>query len=73
MTNQKSINELIGRAVTDPDFRMRLFDDPERTLAEEGYELSPEMLEKLKSIDVEAAEAAVNQLDDAFAGRSAAG
>ncbi|HZF52409.1 MAG TPA: Franean1_4349 family RiPP [Polyangiaceae bacterium] len=69
----KTLNELIGRAVTDPDFRMRLFNDPERTLADDGYELSPEVIEKLKSLDIEAAEAAVNQLDEAFAGRSAAG
>jgi hypothetical protein len=73
MDSNKTIHELIGRAVTDPDFRMRLFDDPEGTLAAEGYKIAPEVVEKFKALDVEAAEAAINQLDEAFAGRSAAG
>jgi hypothetical protein len=60
MDSNKTIQELIGRAVTDPDFRMRLFNDPEGTIAAEGY-------------NVAAAEAAINQLDEAFAGRTAAG
>lgn len=73
MDMQKSLNELIGRAVLDPNFRRRLFEDPEQTLAEEGYDLGPEIIEKFKNLDIDAAEEAVSQLDEAFSGRSAAG
>jgi len=73
MDSNKTIHELIGRAVTDPDFRMRLFNDPEGTIAAEGYTVASEIIEKFKALDVDAAEAAINQLDEAFAGRTAAG
>lgn len=46
-------NELIGRAITDHDFRERFLADPQKTLDEEGYslKLSPEQLEAVEDMD----------------------
>jgi hypothetical protein len=69
----KSQEELIGRAVIDPEFRKRLLSDPEGTIRAEGYEVDQDFLDQLKSIDPEAAEAAAANLDSAFPERKAAG
>jgi hypothetical protein len=52
----KEMEELIGRAVTDPEFRAKLIEDPEKAIKEAGYdyELTEEQLAGLKTIDPEA-------------------
>jgi hypothetical protein len=65
--------ELIGRAVTDPDFRKRLLEDPDGTIRAEGFQIDAETLAKLKQIDPVAAEEAAKNLDETFASRAAGG
>lgn len=69
----KGLNELIGRAVTDPDFRQQLLTDPEGTVKAGGYEIPTETMDQLKQIDPSAAEAAAKNLDETFARRVAGG
>ena len=57
--SKKNQDDLIGRAVIDPEFRRRLLADPEGTIAAGDYEVSPAFLTQLKTIDPDAAEAAV--------------
>lgn len=44
----KGVQELIERAVRDPQFRRRLLDDPEGVIREENYEISEEKLAEIK-------------------------
>ena len=69
----RTYEEMIGRAVTDADFRNRLLRDPDATLAAEGYEVAPEILLKLKNIDPSAAEAAARDIEAGIGVRTAAG
>ncbi|MCB9763068.1 MAG: Franean1_4349 family RiPP [Alphaproteobacteria bacterium] len=64
--------ELLGRAMTDPDFRQRLFNDPEGTIAADGYVIDDETLTQLKALDPQAAEQAAAALGDEFKNREAA-
>ena len=68
----RTYEDMIGRAVTDPDFRKRLLTDPETTIRVEGYEVSAEVLQQIKAIDPEAAEAAAREIDHAVGNRMAA-
>ena len=45
---KKSEQDLIGRAVTDADFRRRLLADPDGTIASEDYAISDEMRQQIK-------------------------
>ena len=44
----KGLQELIQRAVDDPDFRRRLLADPEEVIRVEGYKVDSEIIAKLK-------------------------
>lgn len=44
----KDLQELIDRAIRDPEFRRRLLDNPEKVVTTEGYEISNEKLTELK-------------------------
>ncbi|MBT8207636.1 MAG: hypothetical protein HKN07_06225 [Acidimicrobiia bacterium] len=46
-------NELIGRAITDHEFRERFLADPQKTLDDEGYslKLSSSQLEAVQDLD----------------------
>lgn len=44
----KTEQELIRRAVVDPEFRKRLLADAEGVIKTEGYEVSAEVLEQIK-------------------------
>ena len=72
MSDNRGKADLLQRLMSDADFRARLFADPEGVVAEEGYTLDAETLEKLKSLDAAAAEAAISQLGEE-ASREAAG
>jgi len=52
MATEKEMHELIGRAVADPEFRAALIEDPEKAIAEIGYELTEEQLAGLKATDL---------------------
>lgn len=47
----ENVEKIIGKAVTDSKFAQMLFEDPIK--AAEGYDLSPEELESLKSMNKE--------------------
>ena len=54
MATEKEMNELIGRAIADPEFRAGLVQDPEKAIKEAGYELTEEQLAGLKVTDLQA-------------------
>jgi hypothetical protein len=69
---KKTVEELIGRALTDSDFRNKLLGSPEATLAEEGYEVGPEVIEAIKSANPDEVNAVAQGLENKFANRKAA-
>ncbi|MGH8901011.1 MAG: Os1348 family NHLP clan protein [Egibacteraceae bacterium] len=44
----KDLEELIQRAIDEPDFRRRLFADPEEVVRTEGYTVSSETIAEIK-------------------------
>ena len=68
----KGYDEMVGRAINDPGFRARLLKDPEATLAEEGFHVTPEVLETLKNIDPAAANQAIETATNAVGDRRSA-
>jgi hypothetical protein len=70
---KKSVEELIGRALTDKAFRDRLFAAPDATLAEEGYEVGPEIIEAIKSTNPDEVNAVAQGVENQLAQRKAAG
>jgi hypothetical protein len=69
---KKSIEELIGRALTDKEFRDRLLQSPEATLNAEGYEATPEVVEAIKSANPEEIHAVAKGVEDQLQQRKAA-
>jgi hypothetical protein len=59
---QENLERLVGRAVLDPKFRERLFADPERAIREEGFDLTPEEVELVKSVDKQKAETLAEEI-----------
>ena len=53
MASEKEMQELLGRALADEEFRARLFDDPRQAARDVGYELTEEQLAALKTIDLQ--------------------
>jgi hypothetical protein len=69
---KKSVEELIGRALTDKTFRDRLLASPEATLSSEGYEVGPEVIEAIKSANPDEVNAVAQGLETQLANRKAA-
>jgi hypothetical protein len=59
---QEDLERLVGRAVLDPKFRERLFADPERAIREEGFDLTPEEVGLVKSVDKQKAETLAEEI-----------
>ncbi|MCO4774008.1 MAG: hypothetical protein KDA24_28505 [Deltaproteobacteria bacterium] len=64
--------EVVGRALSDADFREKLFDDPKAALAELGVEATPEVIDGIGKLDREVVESFIGSLGDAV-GDNAAG
>jgi len=64
--------DIIGKAISDAEFRKALFDDPQGALSAAGFEASPEIVAALNKLDRAAVEAFVSSLGDAV-GDNAAG
>ena len=64
--------EVVGRALSDAEFRAKLFDDPKAALAEVGVEATPEVVEGLGKLDRKVVESFIDNLGDAV-GDNAAG
>lgn len=54
----------IGKAVADVEFRKKLFTDAEATLKEYNLSVTPDELERLKGLDTEAANTAMEELQE---------
>jgi hypothetical protein len=59
---KKDVERLIGRAVLDPVFRESLLKDPEKTIRIAGLNLSQKEIERLKEIDPQKAQAAIEEM-----------
>jgi len=68
----RTYDELIGRAVSDADFRRRLLTDPEGVIHTDGYDVAPEIVAQIKAIDPSAAEAAAQDIESEVGQRMAA-
>jgi len=60
--SKESVQVIIGKAVTEGEFRELLFANPDEAL--EGYELTDAEVEALKSVDVETMESFAGALDE---------
>lgn len=49
--SQQAVEQIIGRAVTDAEFRKRLVDNAAEAC--QGYDLTPDELEALEALDAE--------------------
>jgi hypothetical protein len=58
----ENIEVIIGRAVMEPEFREKLFNDPEAAL--EGYELNEEEKGALKSLEREKFDEITSELEE---------
>ena len=54
MSEPFTFQTLVGKALSDESFVEALVKDPEAALREVGFEPTPEILEALKGVDVEA-------------------
>jgi hypothetical protein len=52
MATEKELSELIGRAVTDLDFRAKLVEDPAKAAKEAGCDITEEQLAGLQAADL---------------------
>ncbi|HRI65297.1 MAG TPA: Franean1_4349 family RiPP [Polyangium sp.] len=52
-SKKKSVEDLIGHALGDKSFRDRLLASPEATLEAEGYEVTPEVIQAIKSANLD--------------------
>lgn len=60
---KKDLERMVGRALLDPEFRARLFADPEKAIREAGFELTEEQISSLTKIDRQKAQGAIEELD----------
>jgi hypothetical protein len=42
------LERLIGRAILDKDFRKQLLDDPDKAIADAGFTLTPDEMDKVR-------------------------
>ncbi|GAB4442236.1 MAG: Franean1_4349 family RiPP [Chloroflexi bacterium OHK40] len=57
----QAVQQIIGRAVTDPEFRQQLIDDARSACA--GYDLTDDELNALEALDQESMQAFAGTLD----------
>ncbi len=66
--SQDAVSQIIGRAVTDADFRETLFSNPEQAL--QGYDLTDDEQEALKNLKQEDLEDFSTKLDSRITKRA---
>jgi hypothetical protein len=59
-----AMEQLIGKAVTDADFRQRLVDDPQEAVRSAGIDLSREELQALQGVSREERERVLTELGE---------
>ena len=58
----QNVQAVIGRAVTEPEYRNLLFANPDKAL--EGYQLTPEEIKSLKGLKQEEVGGAMGELEE---------
>ena len=66
--SQDAVSQIIGRAVTDTEFRQLLFSNPEEAL--QGYDLDEDEIEALKNLKQEDLEDFSTKLDSRITKRA---
>jgi hypothetical protein len=70
MATEKEMYELVGRAVTDTDFRALLAEDPAKAAAGLGIELTEEQAAGLKAADLQGGLESLDERDSKLYPRS---
>ncbi len=60
--SEEVVQIVIGRAVTDPDFRELLFDNPDKAL--QGYDLTEAEVKSLRQIEREKFDAGLEEMEE---------
>lgn len=60
----KTVDALIDKAISDPEFRTQLFDDPVKAVSEYGFNLTDEQLTALSSMNKEELRSLAEDLDE---------
>ena len=63
MSNQDDLRAIAGKALADPEFRIKLLEDPEAAVKEAGIELNEEQVKALNDMDREQFEQGLGDLD----------
>jgi hypothetical protein len=61
------MEQVVGKAVMDPEFREKLFADPEGAARKAGVVLTPEEIEGLKALDANKFKAIGEDIDQSVA------
>jgi hypothetical protein len=61
--SQRAVEQLIGRVITDPEFRRRFFEDAAAACAAANLQLTPRECEAVQALDEMAVRAFASQLD----------
>ncbi len=67
--DKKTLDEITGRAITDPEFREGLRNDPEATLRAAGYTVTPEVLNAIKAASKDDLDAVASEYERRFLSR----
>ena len=60
--SRQTVEQILGRAMMDQEFRQSLFSNPDTTLQE--FDLTEQELSSLKSLDAESLDSAAGALDE---------
>ena len=63
MATQDDLRAVAGKALSDPEFRQKLIDDPEAAVQEAGIQLNVEQMKALKEMDKEQFEKGLADID----------
>jgi hypothetical protein len=58
------LERLVGRAILDKAFRQRLLDDPDKAVADAGFKLTPDELDKVRDAARKNAQRGDKQIDE---------
>ncbi|MEW5985240.1 MAG: Franean1_4349 family RiPP [Chloroflexota bacterium] len=64
MASTEQIQNIIGEAITNEEFRSRLIEDPAAAVREYGYELSEDQVNQLVNLDKEEIEGLLSDVEE---------
>ena len=59
----KGFQDMLGRMVSDPDFRQQMAANPEQAIQQAGIQLSPQELERIRSMTPEDRQQLLQEMD----------